>query len=129
VRRRGRVPARSALNFASSGALAARRNSEGTFGVQSRPGLGDPGHRGHLFVAAFGMFDRIVDNDGHPAVVVAPDKKHDAALYVQDDGVVYMLTRFRGATAWVKDTHPIKHFSGIPVTDAVLERVTPGYIW
>ena len=115
----------------ASGAFAVRGTPEGTFKVEVRSGLVDPNQSGHLFVATFGTFSGIVDTDGSgtPFVTVAPTQSSDAAIYMQDDGTAFLMTRRRGATAWVKESKPVPHFSGPPVIDGVLHKVTPGFIW
>ena len=115
----------------ASGAFLARRTPEGTFKSEPRAGLVDPVRRGHLFIAPLGSFGGIVDSDGRgtPTVRVDPSTTKDAGVYMQDDGTAFLMTRSRGATVWVKETGPIAHFSGTPVTDGVLHKVTPGFIW
>jgi hypothetical protein len=113
----------------ATGAFAARRTPAGSFKMLAQTGLVDSGRSGHLFVANFGRFDRILDHGGFPLVALEVATDRDAGVYVQDDGVVFMMTRLRGATAWVTESAAITHFSGTPVTDGVLHRGTPAFLF
>ena len=116
----------------AAGSGAARRLADGAFRREGQHGLVDPAKNGHLLIAPFGSFVKIAASpefDGSLALI-GKDTGRDCALYMQEDGVVFLMTRARGATAWAKESRTIPGLGGIAsVSDGVLQSVTPGFIW
>jgi hypothetical protein len=100
--------------------------------VTAENGLVVAGQQGHLFAGKLGRCKDVVRNGATTYVHLEPDTGRDWAVFMQEDGTLYAMRR-TGSAAWVVDTSPIPlQQNGTdmsPITNGILEHVTPGFIW
>lgn len=100
--------------------------------VAERDGLVIAGQMGHLFSGRNGRISEVIFGGTYKRANVVAASGRDCAVFMQQDGTLYALTR-TGSAPWVVDTTPISvtrnGVAALAITNGILEHVVPGYIW
>jgi len=97
--------------------------------VERRSGLGDPGKEGHLFWGSMGRVAR-VEGGSPPKIMLEQADDTECAVFMQQDGKLFALTRGSDTEAWSVDKRDIARSGGqpSPIKNGVL-HVNGDVIW